>query len=346
MGIRASIHDLHAYVPGEQPSGGDVLKLNTNENPYPPSPRVLDALRSCDSESLRKYPDPSGLPLREALAEAHGLAPENFIVTNGSDEGLALCTRCFCEHRGTVGYLAPSYSLYPVLADIAEHRKTGFPLSPDFGWSVPETVDVDLFFLTRPNAPTSLSLPTSDVQRLLERCAGVVVVDEAYAAFADDTFMDRVGDFPNLLVSRTFSKSHGLAGMRVGYLAGPVDLMDALHKIRDSYNLDAVAQRLAREAVLDDAYTREVVAKIRATRARTTNALRRRGYTVLDSDTNFLFVRPPEDLAARGIFESLKQRNVFIRHFPGDLTGDWLRVTIGTDTEMARFLDELDNGMV
>lgn len=342
MTIRASIHDLHAYVPGEQPTSSDILKLNTNENPYPPSPKVLKALAGISLEDLRKYPDPSGRGLREALARVHGLEPENFIVVNGSDEGLALCTRAFCEHGGRVGYLQPSYSLYPVLAEIAEHQRVEFPLRDDFQWEVPEKVEADLFFLTRPNAPTSLSLPRSQVELLLERCPGTVLVDEAYGAFAEDQMMDRAGEVPNLLVSRTFSKSHSLAGMRVGYLAGPPDLIRALHKIRDSYNLDAVAQRLAAAALLDADYTAEVVARIQNTRDRITAALRQRGFQVLPSQTNFLFARVPAGQDAQELFDALTRREVYIRYFPGKQTGDFLRITMGTDAQMDRFLLELD----
>lgn len=342
MPIRSSIRNLKAYVPGEQPSSKGVLKLNTNENPYPPSPRVMEALREITPDTLRKYPDPSGRALREALADHHGLTPEHFLVVNGSDEGLALCTRCFCEHGGTVGYIKPSYSLYPVLAEIAELNKVELPLNPDFTWTVPDKVDVDLFFLTRPNAPTSLSLPLAEVDLLLERAIGVVVVDEAYAAFADDNLMSRAGELPNLLVSRTFSKSHSLAGLRVGYLAGPVDLIAALHKIRDSYNLDALAQRLASAAIADTAYTQTVVKDIRATRQQTAEALQARGFEVLDSATNFLFARVPSGVDAETLFNQLKARQVYVRYFPGAITGDFLRITIGTPEQMDRFLQELD----
>ena len=341
MAIRTSIHDLHAYVPGEQPKSADVLKLNTNENPYPPSPKVLEALSALSSDDLRKYPDPSAQELREVLADVHDLSPDNFLVVNGSDEGLALCTRCFCEHGGRVGYMKPSYSLYPVLSEIAEHQKVEYPLSEDFSWAVPEKVDVDLFFLTRPNAPTSLSLPKEDVFTLLERCPGTVLVDEAYAAFASDNVMDAVGKVDNLLVSRTFSKSHSLAGARVGYLAGPVRFIEALHKIRDSYNTDAVAQKMAIASLKDFSYTEKVTATIRSTREQTWEKLSALGFTVLPSETNYLFAKVPEGKEASTIFDELKARNIFIRYFPGPLTGEYIRITMGTDLQMDRFLTEM-----
>lgn len=341
MAIRSSIENLHAYVPGEQPSSPNVLKLNTNENPYPPSPKVIEALGSISAEDLRKYPDPSGETLREALATRYGGTADNFILVNGSDEGLALCTRCFCEHGGTVGYMSPSYSLYPVLADIAELQKVEFPLDDAFSWSVPSRVEVDLFFLTRPNAPTSLSVPTEDVELLCRNTKGVVVVDEAYADFARDCFMERVGEIPNMLVSRTFSKSHSLAGVRVGYLAGPVDLIAALHKIRDSYNLDAVAQRLALAALQDADYTRQVVEKVQTLRDEVGQELGQMGFSVLPSETNFLFAKVPKGADAEEIFNNLKARHVFIRYFPGKKTNDYLRITIGTESQMERFMTEV-----
>jgi len=342
MAVRSSIQNLHAYVPGEQPSSPDVVKLNTNENPYPPSPRVLEALSSLSPEDLRRYPDPSGTELRSALARTHGGSPDNYIVVNGSDEGLALCTRCFCEHGGRVGYMKPSYSLYPVLSDIAELNKVEFPLNEDFSWTVPKNPQVDLFFLTRPNAPTSLSLPAEDVQRLLNRMRGVVVVDEAYAAFAEDSFLRQAGEISNLLVSRTFSKSHSLAGVRVGYLKGPLELISALHKIRDSYNLDALAQRLALAALSDGDYFNEVREKILNTRNRVTRQLRDRGYAVGDSETNFVFARVPDSIQAKTIFQKLKEQEVYVRFFPGGLTDRYLRITVGTDEQMDRFLEILD----
>jgi histidinol-phosphate/aromatic aminotransferase/cobyric acid decarboxylase-like protein len=184
------------------------------------------------------------------------------LVGNGSDEVLALCTRAFCEPEGTVGYLDPSYSLYPSLADIADVRKRPFALDAAFKWQVPARLDVGLFLLTRPNAPTSLSLPLDDVRLVAERCPGVVLVDEAYADFADDTVDHLLQAYPNMLLSRTLSKSYSLAGLRLGYAIGPLDLIQALHKIKDSYNTDALSQQLALAAIGDQAWMRSNVAAI------------------------------------------------------------------------------------
>ncbi len=340
--IRASVRELHAYTPGEQPQAKDVLKLNTNENPYPASPKVFEALADCGPELLRKYPHPTARPLCEAIARLHRVDPAQVIVGNGSDEILALCTRAFCETDGTVGFLDPSYSLYPILAEIADVRKRPFSLDAAFQWEVPASLDVSLFLLTRPNAPTSLSISLDAVRLAAERCAGVLVVDEAYADFADDTVGNLLPEYPNMLFCRTLSKSYSLAGLRLGYAVGPADLIQALHKIKDSYNTDALSQRLALAAIGDQAWMRSNVAAICATRHSLGHALSQRGFHILPSQTNFVFARVPEGKDARRIFEALRDRQVYVRYFPGALTGHFLRITIGTDGEMQRFLHELD----
>jgi histidinol-phosphate aminotransferase len=340
--IRSSVRELHAYTPGEQPAAKDVLKLNTNENPYPASPKVFEALAECGPDLLRKYPHPTARPLREAIARLHRVDPDQVLVGNGSDEVLALCTRAFCEPDGSVGYLEPSYSLYPVLADIADIRKHPFPLDREFKWEVPARVGVSLFFLTRPNAPTSLSLPLDSVRLLAERCTGVLLVDEAYADFADDTVDHLLPGYPNLLFCRTLSKSYSLAGLRLGYAVGPVDLIQALQKIKDSYNTDAVSQCLALAAIGDQAWMRSNVAAICSTRHALGQALGKRGFSVLPSQTNFVFARVPEGADATLVFQALRVRHVYVRHFPGPQTGDYLRITVGTDEQMQRFLSALD----
>jgi histidinol-phosphate aminotransferase len=342
MPIRKALESLHAYTPGEQPEGKDILKLNTNENPYPPSPKVFEALGNVTSDDLRKYPHPTGAPLCRAIADLHGVNPEQVLVSNGSDEGLALCTRAFCEKGGRVGYLSPSYSLYPVLSAIAELEQVHYPLDAAFSWRCPEIVDVDLFFLTQPNAPTGMALPMSQIRTLLEHCPGVVLVDEAYVDFAEESAVGLLKAYDNLIISRTFSKSYSLAGIRMGYLMGARPLMEALYKIKDSYNTDVLSQRIALAAVKDQACMTSNVTAIRGTRHQVTRELARRGFKVLASQTNFLFAKVPEGLSAQDLFEALKTRQVFIRYFPGEVTGDYLRITIGSDPQMDRFLSELD----
>jgi histidinol-phosphate aminotransferase len=241
-----------------------------------------------------------------------------------------------------VGYLEPSYSLYPVLSAIAELETTTYPLEEDFQWHCPDMVDVDLFFLTRPNAPTGMSQPLEEVRRLAGRCSGIVVVDEAYGDFASDTAEALVAEFDNVLISRSFSKSYSLAGIRMGYLLGPEPLIQALYKIKDSYNTDVLAQRIAAAAVEDRAWMLDNVRLIQGVRHRTTQALELRGFRVLPSEANFVFAQVPAGRDAEQVFTALRERNVFIRYFPGERTGRYLRITIGTDKEMDRFFEALD----
>lgn len=342
MPIRSSLQTLQAYVPGEQPSGDRVLKLNTNENAYPPSPKVFEALGGITADTLRTYPNPIGRDLCGAIADLHGLEPGQVLVTNGSDEGLALCTRAFCEHGGRAGYLTPSYSLYPVLSVIAGLERVEYELSADFQWEIPESVDVDLFFLTQPNAPTGLAMSRKQIETLLQRCPGILLIDEAYVDFADESMLPLLHENDRVLISRSFSKSYSLAGIRMGYLLGSRPLIGALYKIKDSYNTDVLAQRAAMAALRDQSTMLSNVTAIRGTRVRVSKELTKRGFRVLPSQTNFVFAKVPAGKNAETLFHALRDRQVFVRYFPGKLTGDYLRVTIGTDDQMDRFLAELD----
>lgn len=332
--ICKNVQALTAYTPGEQPKDAGIIKLNTNENPYPPSPRVAEALRTFDAARLRLYPDPVFMALRRRIAEIHGCTAVQVFIGNGSDEILALCTRAFVENDGSVGYFVPSYSLYPVLADIRGVTRRPVALGPGFTWRTPTDDAASLFFITNPNAPTSLMHDKASVAAFCRTFRGVVLIDEAYGDFADDTCMDLAlaADNANTLVMRTFSKSFSLAGLRFGYVIGPAALVDALYKIKDSYNMDMLAQAVGLAALNDLPYMQENVRRIRATRDRLTAELRRRGWTVCESQTNFLFARPPDGDAARR-FEALKAAKIYVRYFPGPETGDYLRITIGTEAQ-------------
>jgi histidinol-phosphate aminotransferase len=265
--IRTSIQSLHPYVPGEQPGPG-VIKLNTNENPYPPSPRVAEALQSADPSSLRLYPDPVSSGLRRQVAALHGCAPEQVFIGNGSDEVLALCVRAFVPEGGAVGYFDPSYSLYPVLAAIEDVPVRPVPLPDEFDWVTPAPDHAALFFLTNPNAPTSRLFARPAVESFCRSFRGVVLLDEAYVDFAPATCADLALSLPNVLIARTLSKSYSLAGLRLGYAVGSAPLIEALHKIKDSYNISLLTQRLAAAALDDPAWMRANVAKIITTRER------------------------------------------------------------------------------
>ena len=340
--ISRTVQALEAYTPGEQPNLTGVVKLNTNENPYPPSPAVGLALREFDWQGLRLYPDPVFKALRRRLAEIHGATPDQVFVGNGSDEVLALATRAFVENDGSIGYFNPSYSLYPVLADIRGVERRPVELAEDFSWAMPEGYRADLFFLTNPNAPTSLLHPKATVGAFASGFDGVVFIDEAYADFAPETCMSLAVDprNRNTIVMRTLSKSFSLAGLRFGYCVGPAELIGALYKIKDSYNMDRLAQTLAFAALNDLDSMQSNVRKIIDTRRILTRELTALGWKVLPSATNFLFARPPDGRAEER-FLRLKERRIFVRYFPAPRTREYLRITIGTDDEMHRLVEAL-----
>jgi len=338
--IKKSVGRMTGYTPGEQPKVSGLIKLNTNENPYPPAPGVFSALRSVDPARLRLYPDPVSSALRKAIAGLNKCSEDMVFVGNGSDEILALCTRAFVEDNGSIGYFNPSYSLYPSLADIRDVEKRPVDLGSGFEWAMPSKYKASLFLLARPNAPTGMNYPLRTVSSFCAKFKGVVLIDEAYADFASDNCMALARTRKNVLVMRTLSKSFSLAGIRVGYVIGHKDLIAALFKIKDSYNLDYLAQTLALAAVQDVAVMKKNSAKIIASRQRLTKELEKLGYFVCKSQSNFLFVKPPRMKAAE-VFRKLRERKILARYFPGKRTGDYLRITVGTDAEVNRLLFEL-----
>ena len=342
MRITQSVRNLTPYVPGEQPKDAHVVKLNTNENPYLPSPKCATVLREFDLDRLRRYPDPVFTSLRARIADIWDTTPDRVFVGNGSDEILTLAARAFVEDDEAIGSLSPSYSLYMTLAAIRNVGYTPTPLKDDFSWNgriVTRNPRTALFLLTNPNAPTGTFSPIDKIARAARPFKGVMLVDEAYADFANGNAMPlaTATDNRNVIVMRTLSKSFSLAGLRVGYCVGPADLIEALYKVKDSYNADAVAQAVALAALNDLPWMRANVAKVRKTRARVAKALARRGWDVPVSESNFLFARPAHK-PAKEIFEALRDEHVYVRYFPGPRTGDRLRITIGTDEQMDVFL--------
>ena len=347
--IRPSVLSLEAYVPGEQRPVPGLVKLNTNENPYPPSPAVARTLADFPAAALGRYPDPTCAALRRRIAEIHGCSPDNVFVGNGSDEVLRLATRAFTVPGGSVATFDPSYSLYPVLAAAEELSTRRVPLAPGFAWADPtpaDLADATLFFLTNPNAPTGVLYPRKSIQTFCERFQGTVLIDEAYADFAtgpdSGSWASYAAASANVLVCRTLSKSHSLAGLRLGYLVGPRPLIDAMNKLKDSYNVDALAQAIALAALSDLAPMQANTDRIRATREATRAALEARGWTVVPSHSNFLFAAPPPTApSAAELFQALRDKNILVRYFPGPRTGTHLRITIGTDNQMAALLAAL-----
>lgn len=331
---------MQGYTPGEQPTDPRVIKLNTNENPYPPSPAVREALQRLNVETLRLYPDPVSLVLRRKIADLHGGMPDNVFVGNGSDETLALCSRAFVEDDGAIGYFEPSYSLYPVLAQIRTVTASPVELGPDFEWTMPTDFQASLFFMTTPNAPTGIQYPKTEIRAFCACFPGVVVLDEAYVDFAREHCMDLALEYDNVLVLRTLSKSYALAGLRLGYVVGAAPLIEALFKIKDSYNVDRIAQVAALAALSDQAYLRALVERIRTTRLRTITELERMSFHVFPSETNFLWVKPPR-ISAENLYRRLREQNILVRYFPGRRTQDYLRITIGTDEQMQALVNAI-----
>jgi histidinol-phosphate aminotransferase len=342
--MRRPVERMSGYVPGEQPKVPGLIKLNTNENPYPPSPKVLDAIRSAVDAGLRLYPDPTASALRQKLAQMHGFTLDEIIIGNGCDDILNLCVRAFCGECEKLAYFWPSYSLYPVLANIQGATQVELPLNDDFQIEthpalLAKLAGVKLVFITQPNAPSGVWLQKVELQRVIEETTGVVVIDEAYVDFAADHCLDFAREYDNVIVARTFSKAFSFAGMRVGWAAGPKALIAALHKVKDSYNVNRLSQ-IGAEATLDDwAYFEANCRKVCATRQRVADALAKLGVFVYPSQTNFLFARPPAPLTARQWFERLREHKILVRWWDADRIRDFVRVTIGTNEEMNQFLE-------
>jgi len=329
------------YVPGEQPRLPNLIKLNTNENPYPPSPAVGAAIAALNPETLRLYPDPLCAGLRDKLAALFSCTPGHILVANGSDEALRLCTDAFVENDGTIGYFDPSYSLYPVLAAMRGVPSRPVNLWPEQTWKMPEGYSCPLFFMTNPNAPTGMLFEKKHIKAFCETFPGVVVIDEAYADFARENALDLALTLPNVLVCRTLSKSYSLAGLRLGFLVGSPTLISALYKLKDSYNIDRIALALAEAAISDQAAMRANVQRIIATRERVERALRGRGWDVCPSETNFLWCRPPAGRTAAAVFKSLREQAIIVRYWDAPRLDAYLRITVGTDPQMDALLAAL-----
>jgi histidinol-phosphate aminotransferase len=338
--IRPLVRRLHPYVPGEQPKIRGLIKLNTNENPYPPSPKVLKAIKAVTDGRLRLYPNPAADILRGKLAKFHRCAPEQLIAGNGSDELLALATRAFVEPGQSVQYFTPSYSLYPVLADMHGAQRNAVPLALDFAMPTvmelrkkgPWNFRAPLTFITTPNAPSGRGYKTEELRELCHAQKGVVILDEAYVDFARENAFALALEFPHVLVARTFSKAYSLCFLRVGYMAGNASLIAALHKIRDSYNVNGLGQAAAVATLGDLPYYRRNFKRLIATRERLSSSLRELGFDVLPSQSNFIFTVPPR-FAAADWLRKLRAERVLVRWFGAPETKAYLRITIGTDQE-------------
>lgn len=337
--VRPNVAALAGYVPGEQPQDPAVLKLNTNENPYPPSPRVAEAIAAASS-SLHLYPSPDARPLREAAARLYGVDPAGILVGNGSDELLAMLLRAVVGPGDRVAYPVPTYSLYDTLVALQDGRVLHFPFPAD--WTLPSalfTCGARLFFVCNPNAPSGTLTPLPVIERLArENPDAIVVSDEAYVDFSDGSAVGLVERLGNLVVLRSFSKSYSLAGLRVGLAMTSPALAAQLAKVKDSYNLDRLAQAGALAALEDQATMRVNVAKVRATRARLEGELGSMGFRVVPSQANFVLAYGKGG-SLEGLARALKEHGVLVRWFAG--LPDALRISVGTDAQVDRFLAEL-----
>ncbi|HXG50306.1 MAG TPA: histidinol-phosphate transaminase [candidate division Zixibacteria bacterium] len=344
--LRPNVAELTPYVPGEQPRDGAAIKLNTNENPYPPSPRVVSALKKSIGRSLRLYPEPLADTLRAAAAFAYGVKAENVLAGNGSDELLAMLLRAFVAPGGQVAFPVPTYSLYDTLALIHGAEPLRVDYAPDF--SLPPELfsrSAALTFLCNPNSPSGTLVPPGDIRRLARSLCGLLVVDEAYIDFAETegaSALPLIRELPNLIVLRTFSKSFSLAGMRIGLAFGPEALIAGLAKVKDSYNLNRLSIVAAAAALEDLPWMRRNARRIQRTRARMTRGLEKLGYQVPPSHANFVLARKP-GRNLRGVYEALKARNILVRHFDVPALRDSLRISVGTPQEIEILLRELGN---
>ena len=343
--FRPEIDAMAGYVPGEQPKMADLVKLNTNENPFAPSPEVEKVLKNFDPARLRRYPDPMADSFRDAVAQFWGVERKNIIAGNGSDDLLTMIFRAFTSPELPVAVLDPSYSLYPELAAMQHAPVIKIKLAPRT-FALPEDLlaqasGANLLMIVRPNAPTGTLFPKAAVREICEKFDGIVVIDEAYADFASDNCIDLAKSMDNVIVIRTFSKSYAMAGIRLGYGIAREEIIAGLMKLKDSYNIDMLAQLTGEAAFRDQNYfaaRRQEVVEMRKSLA---EELRKRRFYVPDSESNFLFVSPP-DGEGKKLFEELRKRAVIVRYFSAPDTAAYLRITIGTPEENARLLAAID----
>jgi histidinol-phosphate aminotransferase len=349
MTLSQRIRNLRPYVPGEQPQDKKYLKLNTNENPYPPSPKVQGFLREFDFEKLRLYPDPLCTVLRRRLAEKYDLEPEQVFVSNGSDEVLSFCFYAFFDSaHGKVLFPEVTYSFYPVYCDYYGIACERVSLDGSFA------IDVRRFFgrsdscgiiFANPNAPTGTCLNLGDIALLLENypATNVVVIDEAYIDFGGESALPLLRDFSNLLIVRTFSKSMSLAGLRLGFAMGHKDLVQALFTAKDAFNsypVNTLTQLIGEVALSDDVYYESVTQRVIRTRDRFSQKLRDAGWKVLPSKANFVFASK-HGMPGKEVYLKLKERGILVRYFDADLTRDFVRITIGKREDMDRLIKAL-----
>jgi len=342
-GVRDNIRAMRGYVPGEQPRDNEFIKLNTNENPYPPSPAVFEAIKAnLVGDRLRKYPDPSGTRFRHAAAQVLDVDPDGILIGNGSDDILTILTRTFVPEQGMMVSPMPSYVLYKTLAEIQRATLLTVPFQSD--WTLPQEWphrNAHLTFLANPNSPSGTVLRPPAIQAFLDLIDGPVVLDEAYADFCSTNgLMFAKQRERTVIVSRTMSKSYALAGLRFGFAVARPDIVREMIKVKDSYNCDALALAAATAAIEDQEYLVQIRQRILATREKMATTLTQLGFVVTPSEANFVWCRHPERGHAE-LYDGLKQRGILVRYMRYDGFGDGLRISVGTEAEIERLFQEL-----
>ena len=336
--VRKALQGFQPYVPGEQPPDGEGwIKLNTNESPLPPSPKVIDAIKQAANDALRLYPSPTAAPARRASARRFGVDPAQVVVGNGGDELIEMCFRAFAGAGDSVAYPTPTYPLLELLCRIHEAVPSTHP-TEEFS-ELPPSLAADpapLKFIVNPNSPTGALFGHPDVEAVVAASSGVVVIDEAYVDFAPQSSVALLERYENVLLLRTFSKSYGLAGMRIGFALGGRDVIEALNSVKDSYNVDRLAIVAAVAAIDDETHHKRLVGEVVANRGELAGALRDMGFDVVPSATNFVFVRPPRPAAE--VVAALRERKILVRHYDREPIAGWIRITVGTREQHDKLL--------
>jgi histidinol-phosphate aminotransferase len=347
--LKKSLEGFQPYIPGEQPPDGeDWVKLNTNESPLPPSPRVIKAIKAAADDSLRLYPSPTGAPARRAIAKHLGLDPAQVALGNGGDELIEMCFRAFAGKGDRVAFPTPTYPLFEPLCRIHEVVASPHPTAEAFSWSTGLVDDpAPLKFLVNPNSPTGTWHGRASVERVLVRSAGVVVLDEAYVDFASESQLVLLAKHSNLLILRTMSKSYALAGLRIGFALGSPELIAALDTVKDSYNMDRLAIVAACAAIEDDSHHRKIVDYVVEERRWLEDQLRELGFEHYSpSAANFVFVKPSLGNSAAAVADALRERRILVRHYDRVPIAGWFRITVGTRAQHERLLTALKDILI
>jgi len=340
--FRPNIEAMTGYIPGEQPKpGSQIIKLNSNENPYPPSPTVMEVLRNFDAERLRRYPNAFAEEFRIAASKALGVKSDWIIVGNGSDELLNVMIRACVESGTKVVYPTPTYVLYRTLTQMQSAEIVEIPYSEDYCLPMEELIAAQgkVTFIASPNSPSGHVVTNDDLRKLATHLCGVLVIDEAYVDFGEENALELVQEFENVISIRTLSKGYSLAGVRLGFAMANPKLLSGLYKVKDSYNIDAIACAVGAAAISDQAYKNACVARVKASRTKLAVDLKQLGFRVWDSQTNFLLVQPPGN--AEYLYQRLKEKGILVRYFQQPRLDDKLRITVGTDEQNQTLINAL-----